>query len=215
MRRDVSGVFLTLSPSEAYTLDQENQILDFLTSFVKSFYLVREYGKTGNHPHLHAVALFNQPHRLDSFKRSMKASCKFLTGSHEYRAKQLIDTPQVCIARYLVKDPNHHILYSDYDLSTLPAIPDHIHGTLIGKRILSVNEAPYVIVEYCNLTGNEIPDTADKLYPIFRAMYHDGYVITAVLRNLKVVIVLLRMSSDVGCPHDFLLFNLLKEENYI
>lgn len=186
---------LTFSPRESYTDDQEKAISDALV--LGKHFMVREYGKKGDHPHLHVVIRYEKPTRSDVLRKSVLRMGILHGDDKELKVSVLKDTPEMLVAKYLNKDPNRVILYNSLvDLDNLPQIKEPIYGVLQGKRIITPAEATLLIIEYCYANDIPPPVRPHELYTLLVRMVHEDYVVHNVIRNKKDILTNIRLYVD-------------------
>lgn len=185
---------ISMSPRTAYTPDEENAIVE---SFDEKHIVIKEYGKKGDHPHLHIVIHYDKPCRSDVVRKKILKIDALHKDEKEIKVSCLKDTPEMLVAKYLSKDPNREILYNDLvDLDNLPETQEHIFGVLQGKRIVSPAESTLLIIEYCNQNDLAIPTRAHDLYKVCVRMCRDDYVVHNIIKNKKDILTNIRMYVD-------------------
>lgn len=195
MAPKIQSLMITISPREQLPTETEEQIVRELKTLLIKSYIVREYGRQGDHPHLHVIGELDRPTRIDIVKQFVRRHHPqlFIDNKRLWVARQLKDEPTYVIAYYLLKEPNVEVLHTDYPLDSLPKPDrDYIRDCLVGKRIVSATEAPYVIVRYCQKYNIDIPDRGTELYQVCRRMYFDNYVVSSILKNASIILVQLR-----------------------
>lgn len=199
LHKSEGAFFVTLSPREAYTPEECGAILEYMMSsrYNKSLILIKEFGKKGDHEHLHAVWVLGTPARGDVLRKHLLKCASLHKDAKELKVEALRDTPAVFVAKYLRKEQRSEILHNDLiDLSSLPEIPDMIYDTMKGKRIVTPAEAPTLVIAYCKQNDLGVPTTLQDLYRTLVHMGSNDYLIHNVVKERKNILHCIRIYTD-------------------
>lgn len=185
MRKTHQYFFVTISfPEDNYPYDA---ILEYARGPIYDMvHFVKESGKNANHPHLHLVLHTVHSTRTDSVTRSWKRLLGLTKCEPALKVKPAKDHVKL-VYDYLCKDDNLELIYTDFDKDriekAIESRGEYIRGTLVGKNVITLNEAPYVILLFCQQNGLNWRDYST----VMSAMLETGYVMTNVVKNKKSV----------------------------
>lgn len=194
---------LSLSPATQYSSDDEDLICASCRNLSDKCFVVREYGKRGDHPHLHVILKLHTERRSDSLRKSIVKTEMLHGDAKELKVSAMRDTPEQLIAKYLSKDDNRVILYNDLvDLDTLPPPRDEfIYDVLVGTRNITPGEAPLLIIKYCEEKEIDVPTSAFQYWQMMRRLAHENYQVYNCIKNGKTILRTINayVSEDEQC----------------
>lgn len=196
-----NNFFLTFSPRDPYSPEEVKSIQDFLlqSKYNSKLLIVREFGKKGDHPHLHSVWELASQARSDVLRKHILKCSSLHKDLKEVKIEMLRDTPAVFVAKYLRKEQRSEILYNDLlDINDLPEIPDPIFNTMKGKRIVTPAEGPTLILAYCKQQDLPVPTTMQDLYRTLVSMGNNDYLIHNIVKDRRNILHCLRIYTDTN-----------------
>lgn len=172
------------------TADFEEVDMDLTRTVTQSFpvyYMVKEFGNDGSHPHLHIYVRSEEDRRQDSVRRQFLKCVKVHTP-HCLDVRAVTDH-QNLIGRYFQKDTTASVIMTTFTDSEITTMKEHAKRVVqapMKTRNVGLSTAADTIIKYAK--AHDMPyDSRYCINCILNLMYRDGFRFTSVLPRLRFI----------------------------
>lgn len=197
-----SNWFITVSTRSEEDVDLK--VLDTLCTVYAQYYVVREEGSDGTHPHFHA-ALWGDKVETQAAVRKRWIRQLDLEDQGRSVVVKMIDDGNRLIGQYLSKDPNVQVLHSnlpDSLVTSLREIYKKVNDNKKKKKYIVISNLADEIIKHAKATERELR-TKEDLCKVVSSMYQSGMRFISGLSRMKSIWVEIQMiQGDVCSDHD-------------
>lgn len=194
--------FVTITfPDKLYQQNVEDSFKKYIDKNCSEFYVVKEFGSSGDNPHIHAYLLFTSDKRSDNITRSIRSFYVNTLATNKSTIRTVKCLSKVDkVGGYMQKEKNKVELFvRNIDVTQCITVYDQ-QQRLAKKLINKVETIPYAklpqyYIDYCKRFGYESSDINLNLARMFKEGLYP-YTYFPKLKYTKRAIELLLLKQD-------------------